>query len=70
MRRPLVAGAREHLRDEHAQHDLPRRLGVRTARGSSPDGDQEQRAKILRHGAEGFHAGPTRQGGRSRRSRN
>ena len=41
--------AGEHLRHQHRQDHLPRRLGVRAAPGLGAHGDQEDGAEIERH---------------------
>jgi hypothetical protein len=64
MRRPVVLGARQHLRHQHRQDDLPRRLGVGPAAGLDAHGDQEDGTEIERH-ASHFPTAPGR--GRERR---
>jgi hypothetical protein len=49
MRRTFVLGPRQHLRHEHREHHLARRLGVRAAPGLGAHGDQEDGAEIERH---------------------
>jgi len=49
MRRPLVSGVGEDVGDQDREHDLPRRLRVRPAPGLGAQGDQEERAEIVRH---------------------
>jgi hypothetical protein len=49
VRRPVVRGAGEQLRQEDREHDLPRSLGVRASARLDAQGEQEQRAGVVRH---------------------
>jgi len=50
VRRALVPGAGEHLRQQDGEHDVAGRLGVRAAAAGHPQGDEEQRADVSGHG--------------------
>lgn len=49
VRRPVVLRAREHLRDEHGEDDLPRDLRVRPTPGLGAHGDREDGTEIAWH---------------------
>jgi hypothetical protein len=51
VRRAVVLGRREQLRDEDEEHDLPRRLRVRPRPGARPKGEDEQKGWIAPHHA-------------------
>jgi hypothetical protein len=49
VRRAVVAGPRDDLREHDREDDLARRLGVRAAARLRPEGDEEERAEVSRH---------------------
>ncbi len=46
MRRAVVAGAREQLREQDREHDVAGGLGVRAAPGGGAQGEGEERAQL------------------------
>jgi hypothetical protein len=63
VRRPVVRGAGEHLREDDGQDDLARRLRMRAPGRLGAQGDQEQGAEVMRH----RHMVAKGEDGRSRR---
>ena len=49
VRRAVVLGAGEQLRDEDDEDHLPRRLGVAARSATRAQGDDEQRGKVAPH---------------------
>ena len=49
VRRPVVGRSRQQLGEKDRQHDLARRVGVRSAAGLGAQGDQEEGAEVVRH---------------------